>query len=61
MKPRIENSKKLQLKKQKVATLDLNELSQINGGIAERPRTKHSTENDFTCCWCTGTISSPQA
>jgi hypothetical protein len=57
MKPNVKSKKVLQLKKQKVAMLSPNEISQIIGGAAEAAA---STYHRFTCRWCTsdGTISS---
>ena len=58
MKSNIENKKQLLLKKQKIATLDINAMSQINGGATES-HTRSSSKNDITCCWCTSTITQP--
>ncbi|WP_136468898.1 class I lanthipeptide [Flagellimonas onchidii] len=41
---------KLKLNKEKIAKLTKEQASSVNGG-----GTNHSTQHNFTCCWCTNT------
>ncbi|KMQ67699.1 hypothetical protein ACM39_12660 [Chryseobacterium sp. FH2] len=46
--------KKLTLNKQKIVNLSNEQASQIQGGKLELAGSVNSSNNDFTCCWCTG-------
>ncbi|KMQ67700.1 hypothetical protein ACM39_12665 [Chryseobacterium sp. FH2] len=45
--------KKLSLNKQKITKLSAEQSGSIQGGLAAAG-TGASTNNGFTCCWCTG-------
>ncbi|ASK31039.1 hypothetical protein CEY12_13390 [Chryseobacterium sp. T16E-39] len=55
----MKKTKKLSLKKEKISSLTNSDMQSIKGGEGDpnaktAPGSAGSSNNDFTCCWCTG-------
>jgi hypothetical protein len=60
MKQVVIPNSKLAYTKEQVANLSENDLDKLQGGgNEEAAKTASSTNNDFTCCWCTSTVTQP--
>jgi hypothetical protein len=56
-------NRKLILKKEKISTLSDTQMTGIKGGLAnvlDNEKSGLSTENGFTCCWCSFGATAPK-